>query len=315
MRHRNSQISMEFMLIFTLVLLLSMVFLSLLSARLSDAENKKDFALMQNLAHTIQNEILLASQVHDNYIRKFEIPYDINGKNYSMKLEKDELIINITGENGSTVYNVLPQEIKGGFLENNKLGFLDYCITKNRNEIRISRNQASLEYAAYDQGDFGFDTADYNYINALSGPLSVNRDGKFRIYLRVNCVINLQSIVFDLYYDGNKLQNVGALKQIDQEHIPISSPTTDILSEWLGDGHYYDSQCEDNSNCRHITIIKVGEGPLGSGIAAEFEFRAKNQIGKANIQIKNLELIDSSITPEQEGYIPPSVVDTSVEII
>ena len=299
---------MEFMLIFAIVLILSVVFLRTLNTSLSDLQDKQDFVLMQNLANMIRNEIVLTSQVSDNYIRRFEIPYKINGKNYTLKLEKDELIINITGEKDKTAYILFPQELKGGFIENNELGFLDYCITKNSDEIRISRNQVSLEYAAYDYGDDGFDTDDYDYIDSLIGVLSVDRGKRFRIYLGVNCVFNLQSVNFDLAYDENKLNYIEALKPID--HNPISGNPS-ILSGWIGESYFYGSSC--GADCKKISIVKVGRGPLGSGIAAEFEFEASHA-GTANIGIKDLELIDASITPDTEGYIPPSAVGTSVRI-
>lgn len=305
----KSQVSIEFTLMFAIVLLVSMLFLRTLYNNLSKLEDKKDLALMQALANNIKNEIVIASQVHDNYIRKFELPYTVNDKNYSIKLEQDELILEMAQEKDKKVHMFLPESVKGGFLENNELGFLDYCITKNNNELRISRNQVSLEYSAYDFGNDGFDVPkDYDFIDSLTGTLSVNKDNLFRVYLRVNCIFNLQSIDFKLLFDDNLLSYLNALKPIDHAAI-MGNPN--ILSEWLGESFYYDDSC--GSGCKHITIIKNGKGPLGSGVLAEFEFKASKK-GNADITIDNLKLIDASITPTTIGYIPPSAVGTSVVI-
>lgn len=305
----KSQVSVEFILIFAIVLSVSVFFLGILNKNLSEINDKKDFALMQKFANNIRNEIVMASQVRDNYVRKFEVPYTINSKNYTIKLQKDELIVNITHENNKRIQIFLPQEVKGGFLENNELGFLDYCISKNNNELRISRNQASLEYSAYDNQNDGFNIpADYDYADSIIGLLSINKNENFRIYLRVNCVLNLQSIDFNLVFDNDRLRYISALKQTDHG---IIAGNPNELSQWLGDAYYYDESC--GLGCKHITIIKNGKGPLGSGVAAEFEFQAID-IGTANIEIGNLKLIDSSITPTSQGYIPPSTTGIAVEI-
>lgn len=308
---KKSQISMEFTLVFVIVLVVALVALKAFQTRLSEMEDREDFIYMQNLASTIQKEILLASQVNDNYIRRFEIPYKLNGKSYTLKLDKAELIVNITEEDDKALYAIMPWEVKGSFIESNEPEFLDYCISKNNNEIRVARNQVSLDYAAYDKDNDGFDQNDYEFAASLRDVLNANKNQKFRISLAVNCVFDLQTIDFDLFFDNEKVDYAKALKPIDKGQ--IFSGNNYLLSSWIGSAYYYEiEQCGEG--CRHITIIKSGKGPLGSGNVVEFEFQTKEE-GLTNLEIKNLKLIDASISPDKGGFIPPSAVGNVVKII
>ncbi|MBI3027378.1 hypothetical protein HYY70_04645 [Candidatus Woesearchaeota archaeon] len=312
----KSQISMEFMLIFTLVLFISVAFLKTLHQNLSDLQDKNDAIAMENLVNEIKNELILALQVHDNYIRRFDIPYKLNGKNYTLNLQEDELIINITEGKSKQLRTFLPHEMKGSFLKNNELGFLDYCITKDNDEIRVSRNQVNLEYAARNRREG--DDDDFDYDATPTETLSLRRNHKFRIYLRINCVFNLQSITFLLSYNKDKLDYKRPIKPID--HSPVEIGALNVMSHWMREANYYEDECTEDEGegityCRvRVNIIKQGRGPLGSGIVAEFEFKAIEE-GETFIDITDLELYDASISPTNEGNIPPSSVGISVEIL
>src|SRR3989338_2077997 len=297
---RIYQVSMEFMLVFGLVLLASGIFLKVLNSKVSDFQDQEDFVLMQNLASVLRNEVLLATQVNNNYIRQFVIPPNLNGKNYSLALEKDILSINITGEKGKSVAVIFPAEIKGGFLEKNHPGFLNYCITKNSNDIRISRNLVSLELASVN--------GDYVVLSS-----SIKKKDTFTLYLRSDCVFNLQSVSFDLVYSP-KVSFQGA-KVPDTHLSAVANSINDPLSKWMGKAGYYTSSCSASSalRCNQMFIVKLGKGPLGSGVVLELEFKA-DQIGDSDIGVRNLEVIDNKIGPNSPGYIPPSSQGVKINI-
>ncbi|MBT4648259.1 class III signal peptide-containing protein, partial [archaeon] len=150
--YNKAQVSAEFILIFTVVLSSFLLFLNIINSRLGEVQEQKEYILMQTLASNIKEEIILATQVHNNYIRRFSIPLNINTKDYNMYIEKNELKIdlydagNYEGEPSKTVYAVLPIDVKGGFVEEKDENTLDHCVTKNQFDgIRISRNQVSLD--------------------------------------------------------------------------------------------------------------------------------------------------------------------------
>src|SRR3989344_8447674 len=146
---KKSQVSFEFMLIFTLIFLVIVGLLYISNRRLSEIADQREYLFMQGLANSIKNEIVLASSVNNNYIRKFSLPNKLGGRAYNISIEEgDSLVINLFENNRKIkdYFTLLPINVKGTFVEDISYETREHCITKNDYDgIRISRFQASVE--------------------------------------------------------------------------------------------------------------------------------------------------------------------------
>ncbi|MBT4351837.1 hypothetical protein HOD20_04865 [archaeon] len=200
---KKSQVSMEFVTIFVFVLVIFSIFLSITTKKLGEISDERDYIFMRDLAENIKKEIILASQVQDNYFRKFELPPNINGRNYTINVTQDELGIYLPDK---SYYATLPLDVKGSFAESLNKDTLKHCITKNAwDGIRISLNQVSIEYAQIENGvDNGIPIDDPDkWINIEDlddsffddgGHLILKEDQYFAVYVRINCVENIRTI-------------------------------------------------------------------------------------------------------------------------
>ena len=194
---------MEFVTIFLFVVLIFSVFLSITTKKLGEIADERDYVFMRDLAENIKKEVIIASQVQDNYFRKFELPPNINGRNYTINISNNELGIYLPDK---SYYAVLPQDVKGSFAPDLNKDTLKHCITKNSwDGIRISLNQVSIEYAQIENGvDNGLainnpdkwinvDDLDDIYFDD-DGFLKLEKDQYFAVYVRINCVENIRTI-------------------------------------------------------------------------------------------------------------------------
>ena len=83
---RKAQIAMEFSIIIAFVIAIFVGFLYVLNIQITEIGLNEDKVAMRNLGDAIVNEVVMARQVHANYLRKFEIPGTLNGKNYSISM-------------------------------------------------------------------------------------------------------------------------------------------------------------------------------------------------------------------------------------
>jgi hypothetical protein len=83
MMNRNGQIAIEFLL---LIAMAFFIVLTLLISMLSISERNtkiKSYNEMDDLGKSLQQELLLASQLEDGYTRKINLPLKINGLQYT----------------------------------------------------------------------------------------------------------------------------------------------------------------------------------------------------------------------------------------
>lgn len=295
-------------MIVSLVFLFFTGFLALTHSQYADLNEKKSYAAMTDLANSIRNEVMMATKVHNNYIRNFEIPYKINGKDYHILLEKD--VITITNEDNASVTIVLPTDVKGKFIERTELGQLKHCITKNELDgIRISRNLASIEL---EQDALLKDSNN-------DGILDIPAGNEFYAYVRMNCLDNIQTVGFtlqlnNLYFDpatGYELiyqyNELGELQ--DQFNNPFFYETPDekfILEKW------------DYTTRRLSFIIpqKKGQASSGSGNIIKLRLKAISS-GKAAIDFvpDTIILVDITATPLTKEALPSSNLGAEIKVI
>ena len=304
----KAQVALEFSIIMAFVIAVFVGFVYILSNQLSAIGLNEDKVAMRNLGETIRNEVLLARSVHANYIRHFPIPEKLNGKNYSIILIdpndiwKYGLQINISG---LVEYFSLPVDVKGQFV-GVEPDFLEYCITKGKKDVAISRNQVGLEYACYDEA------CDEAIALNQDGVLEVVNDREFSLYLMANCVQDFQTASFEINHDG--FAYIKAKQAWDHDDISGSAPYM-IYGDFMFEGDDPDNKafldivsCGDS--CTRITISHAGlEGPAGSDALAELVFKAGNVDGNYIISIASVNLVDAQIRD-----IPPSKQDAEVTI-
>jgi len=183
----KGQISFEFVMIFTLIFLVLTSFTYIINQRLTEISIEQERLVMKHLSTNIINEIVLASSVNNNYMRKFDVPGLLLGKRYDMGiLDNDLLVIKMyEGERVSREhFSVIPIKVKGTFLDNINVTNTKHCITKNNYDgIRISKNQASLD----------------------SNKDKVSYGDTFFVYISFNCVEDARSVEVTLKYDFDKL--------------------------------------------------------------------------------------------------------------
>ena len=212
LRHKKiSQVSIELMIIFSLVLFVFLVFLAFVTSSISDIQENEDYIAMERFANDVKNEVILATQVHDNYIRRFDIPVTINGKEYNAYLNGNVLTIYLMQGGRKITKNhveILPVEVKGGFIEYSKINMTDHCVTKNQYDgIRIARNQVSLE--PYYLNGVPIES-DQEYVPIKKGTL-------FYVYARMNCVENIKGFQFTLRFNGSNVEYINH-SLLDRNH-------------------------------------------------------------------------------------------------
>jgi len=193
----RSQVSFEMTTIFVLIFIAFVGFLVIVKDIVSDIRDEEDYETMRNFAESIKNEVNLASQVQDNYLRSFNIPLKLNGRDYVAYIDGDILDI-ILYDHGFQIKNyttTLPVIVKGGFVEDKDADFLDHCITKSKSDgIRIARNQVALELRDINGGTRTDNT--------------IARGNYFWAYARVSCVEDIRGVQFTLRFDSTKLEYV-----------------------------------------------------------------------------------------------------------
>lgn len=313
-KNNSAQVALEFLIIMGLVIAVFVGFLYLLNQQITEIGLNEDRVAAKNLGEAIRNEVLLARQVHANYIRRFPIPEKLNGKNYSITLLeylggvlKHSIMINVSGE---VEYFTLPVDIKGQFVEV-KENFTDYCVTKGKTgEVAISRNQVGLEYAQIYDGAEWRDVVSSDKVN---GVLEIGQGDKFSLYLTANCINNFQTASFDINHEGFSYED---FRQA-WDHNDVTEPAPyQIYGDFMFEGDDLDNiafldkeSC--GTDCTRITISHAGlNGPTGYDALVELVFEAGTDTELKIIKIENVSLVDAQIRD-----IPPSKQDIEVIII
>jgi len=98
MKKKRSQSSIEFLIIFGLVLFSFTVFFVAIKTQTEERNKEKENLFIKNLALSIQDEINLATEASDGYIREFSVPELILGRDYSIEIIDNSISIR-TGRN------------------------------------------------------------------------------------------------------------------------------------------------------------------------------------------------------------------------
>ncbi len=91
MKNKQSQVSMEFILLMTFMLLFFVIFLAMVQHKMQEITYEKESELLQEVGNYIKNEISLAYTAYDGYYREFELPPYIAEKSYSIRIKSNKI--------------------------------------------------------------------------------------------------------------------------------------------------------------------------------------------------------------------------------
>ena len=94
-KHIKAQIAIEFIFLVCVAFMMLIIFLASIRDQATDLSERKDFVLVKDLAYKVQYEINIASQVKSGYNRTFFIPEKLDNKEYTIKIEKNEIIVRL----------------------------------------------------------------------------------------------------------------------------------------------------------------------------------------------------------------------------
>lgn len=101
---KTSQVSTEFMVFIGMAIVLLMVYMAIANNFLNLAYTQKEIISAQDLAKILKNEINLASRVENGYIKEFQLPHQVDYKNYTINIPPNNREISISYEDSDLDY-------------------------------------------------------------------------------------------------------------------------------------------------------------------------------------------------------------------
>ena len=80
----KAQVAMEFLALVGVMLLMFIVFLLVITDQSVRISSTKEELIVDDIATSIQKELLTAASVQDGYSRNFTIPFQVQGVNYTI---------------------------------------------------------------------------------------------------------------------------------------------------------------------------------------------------------------------------------------
>ncbi|MFH1803148.1 MAG: hypothetical protein ABH864_06915 [archaeon] len=117
MKKSKAQSAIEFMLLVGAVMIVTLSLVGIFQNTVAKKSIEKRNFVIQELALEIQNEINIAAKSSDGYVRQFDIPETVAGKEYSVGLYEGYVYLNTSdGKHALAVptYNATGQLIRGG---------------------------------------------------------------------------------------------------------------------------------------------------------------------------------------------------------
>ena len=168
-----------------------------------------------------------------------------------------------------------------------------YCITKNDEEVRISKNQVSIE------PDLPIENESYNSL--------INND--FSVYIRINCLDNVQKIQFILLFEPDYLEYLNYEVLYQKNWDGSSTSMLNPFFETEPDELQFGSSYFDPANGMVIFGF-IGEKQSGSGNVMKIVFRTKKN-GSTYIKFKK----DSLMIYNPSDKIETSYKDAFINIL
>jgi len=116
MKKKKSQSAIEFVIVFAFILFILTVFMLIMGRNISDKTKSRQDLIIKDLVLEIQNEINLALESSDGYQREFEIPENINNREYNINITEEFIYLKTKDEKFAIaipVANVAGDLLKG----------------------------------------------------------------------------------------------------------------------------------------------------------------------------------------------------------
>lgn len=129
---KQGQVAIEFLLLIAFSVILLLFLITTLSKISSLKTDEKTYYELNDLGRSIQQELLLTTELEDGYIRKINLPETVNGRNYELAtntLSNYVSYMNITFNDELIYYQIPP--INGTFSKG------DNIISKINNTIFV----------------------------------------------------------------------------------------------------------------------------------------------------------------------------------
>ena len=111
MKNLKSQSAVEFFILIGVLFFIFLIFLYLFQSDLASKADKRKDEMIRETALSIQNELSLASESSDGYLRTFEIPRTILGSNYEANITSG--FIYVRTSDGSHAISLPVQNVTG----------------------------------------------------------------------------------------------------------------------------------------------------------------------------------------------------------
>ncbi len=90
---KKSQVATEFMLMVSLAIVVIMALMGVLYYLFTNYSEDKNLKRLSDLGYSLQNEFILAAQVEPGYERNINLPADVEGTNYSIKISGNDIVL------------------------------------------------------------------------------------------------------------------------------------------------------------------------------------------------------------------------------
>ncbi|MCK5342396.1 MAG: hypothetical protein KAR20_03280 [Candidatus Heimdallarchaeota archaeon] len=96
MEYKRAQVSIEFIMILGALLFFASIFMLVIQGNMEDRMYQRENILVKEIALIVQNEINLALQSGDGYLREFELPQKAGNLNYEINIDSGIVYIKTT---------------------------------------------------------------------------------------------------------------------------------------------------------------------------------------------------------------------------
>ena len=84
MKYSRAQIAIEFVLLIGVSIAILISALVIMTSLASDKTDEKTYYELDDFGKSIQQEVILASEMENGYIRQLDIPITVNGRDYTI---------------------------------------------------------------------------------------------------------------------------------------------------------------------------------------------------------------------------------------
>ncbi|MBR9692207.1 hypothetical protein GOV06_05480 [Candidatus Woesearchaeota archaeon] len=89
---KQAQVSMEFIFLVGLAFTIMVVFIASTRSEFSTLRSEEERSLVKDVSVMVQQELIMASNVQDGYIRNFNVPLTLDGISYSIQIINTTLL-------------------------------------------------------------------------------------------------------------------------------------------------------------------------------------------------------------------------------